>query len=224
MAASRTLDRIATVLITATVVSAGWILFGSYFLTGRSMGGSEVEEPATTVETPMAGESAAETSAPPQHSREVRQPAREQTYQLAIPVLDISADELTDTYSDDRGGGARLHEAIDIMAPAGTSIIAAAPGEIERLFTSDAGGLTIYVRSPDRQTIYYYAHLKEYAPGLKEGQRVRRGQRLGTVGSSGNADPAAPHLHFAIMRTTPEAEWYEPATAINPYPLLAKGE
>lgn len=220
MAVNRTIDRIATVIITATVVSAGWILFGSYYLTGRSMGGSEVEGSPTSIETPMAGETASGTSAPAQHDAAIVQPDRAQTYQLTIPVLDVSADELVDTYSDDRGGGTRLHEAIDIMAPPGTSIIAAAPGEIERLFESDAGGLTIYVRSPDRETIYYYAHMQEYAPGLKEGQKVRRGQRLGTVGSSGNADPSAPHLHFSIIRTTPDAEWYEPATAINPYPIL----
>ena len=73
-----------------------------------------------------------------------------------------------------------------------------------------------------RETIYYYAHLDEYAEGLKEGQRVRRGQRLGTVGSSGNASEDAPHLHFAIMQTTKDAEWWEPANALNPYTLLTQ--
>ena len=118
-------------------------------------------------------------------------------------------------------GGERRHEALDIAAPAGTPIIAAAGGRLEKLFRSDDGGNTVYVRSADGRTLYYYAHLQAYAPGLEEGERVDRGQALGTVGSSGNADPAAPHLHFAVMRTTPDAEWWEPATAINPYPLLA---
>ena len=77
------------------------------------------------------------------------------------------------------------------------------------------------MRSPDRETIFYYAHLDQYAPGLKEGQKVRRGQRLGTVGTTGNAAPDAPHLHFAIMRTTDDAEWWEPTNAINPYPYLS---
>ena len=108
------------------------------------------------------------------------------------------------------------------MGPEGTGVIAAAPGTIERLFLSDAGGKTIYVRSNDRRTIFYYAHLEDYAEGLREGQKVARGQRLGTVGFTGNASPDAPHLHFAIMRTTPDADWWEPATAINPYPLLAR--
>ena len=158
---------------------------------------------------------------PPRDAVEISEPNRAQTATLMIPVLDVSADELVDTYSDERGGGERLHEAIDIMAPAGTSVVAAAPGTIERLFRSDAGGNTVYVRSNDRETIHYYAHLDEYAPGLREGQRVRRGQRLGTVGTTGNADAEAPHLHFAILRTLPRAEWWEPSTALNPYPLLA---
>ncbi|WP_067790296.1 M23 family metallopeptidase [Paraurantiacibacter namhicola] len=219
---NRTLDRITTALVTATVVSAGWILFGSYFLTGRSLGGSEIEAEAPASAMPAPGQSPAETSAASQHGEATIRPSREETYQLTIPVLDVSADELTDSYSDDRAGGSRLHEAIDIMAPTGTSVIAAAPGEVERIFLSDAGGKTVYVRSPDRLTIYYYAHLDDYAPGLKEGQTIRRGQRLGTVGSSGNADPEAPHLHFAIMRTTKDAQWWEPSTAINPYPLLTR--
>ena len=125
-----------------------------------------------------------------------------------------------DNYSDERGGGSGLHQALDIMAPEGSTVVAAAPETIERLFRSEVSGKTIYVRSDDRGTIHYYAHLAEYARGLREGQKIRRGQRLGSVGSSGNAGPEAPHLHFAILRTIPEAEWWEPATAINPYPLL----
>jgi murein DD-endopeptidase MepM/ murein hydrolase activator NlpD len=137
---------------------------------------------------------------------------------LAIPVLGASAADLVDTFDDSRSG--RQHEAIDIMAPAGTPVIAAGPGTIEKLYQSDAGGNTIYLRSIDRRTIHYYAHLRSYEPALREGQAVVRGQRLGTVGSTGNADPSAPHLHFAILRTRPEAQWWESAAAANPYPLL----
>ena len=143
--------------------------------------------------------------------------------ELMIPVLNVRPDELSDTYTDSRAGGTRLHEAIDIMAPKGTTIVAAAPGEVEKLFQSDAGGLTIYIRSADGRTIHYYAHLDEYAKGLTEGQKVRRGQRIGTVGSSGNASADAPHLHFAILQTTEDAAWWEPANAVNPYPLLRRG-
>ena len=131
----------------------------------------------------------------------------------------IRADQLTDTFGDTRGEG-RPHQALDIMAPAGTAVIAASDGSIEKLFLSKAGGNTIYVRTPDRMAIHYYAHLQEYAPGLHEGQAVHQGQVLGKVGSTGDASPSAPHLHFQILRTTPQQKWWEPGTPVNPYPLL----
>ncbi len=140
---------------------------------------------------------------------------------LAIPVSGVTAERLVDTYTQARAGGARVHDAIDIMAPAGTPVVSATEGTVEKLyFSRGGGGITVYVRSPDRQWIYYYAHLQEYAPGLNEGQRVARGDRLGTVGSTGNANPAGPHLHFAVHRASPDDPWYE-GTPVNPYPLLA---
>jgi len=205
------LDRLLTIVVTATLTSAGWILFGSGFV--RMAEDSEeaaVEQPSRNA-APPASESPAVTAPS----------APAGTY--AIPVSGVAAGQLSDTFTDSRGGGSRLHDALDIMAPRGTPVVAAAEGTVEKLFLSDTGGKTVYVRSPDRRTIYYYAHLDGYAPGLVEGQEVARGAALGTVGSTGNADPAGPHLHFAIMRTTPDAAWYDPATAINPYPLLAGG-
>ena len=139
---------------------------------------------------------------------------------LAIPVAGIKAGQLTDTYTQARAGGARRHDAIDIMAAEGTPVISAADGTVEKLFNSAQGGLTVYVRSPDRRWTYYYAHLQGYAPGLKEGQRVRRGQPLGRVGHTGNANPAGPHLHFAINQMQPNEKWWHGAP-VNPYPLLA---
>ena len=138
---------------------------------------------------------------------------------LAIPVQGVRAGQLTDTFTQARAGG-RPHDAIDIMAPRGTPVIAAADGIVEKLFFSGGGGITVYVRSPDRQWMHYYAHLDAYAPGLTEGQRVRRGEPIGTVGSSGNANPAGPHLHFAIHRMGPNDRWWQ-GRPINPYPLLA---
>lgn len=141
---------------------------------------------------------------------------------LAIPVAGVRASQLTDTYSQARAGGARVHDAIDIMAPRGTAVIAAAEGTVEKLyFSHGGGGITVYVRSPDRMWIYYYAHLDGYAPGLHEGQRVARGDPIGQVGSTGNASAAGPHLHFAISRIAPGDRWYHQGAAINPYPLLA---
>ena len=139
---------------------------------------------------------------------------------LVIPVAGIKANQLADTYTQARAGGARRHDAIDIMAAEGTPVVAAADGTVEKIFNSAQGGLTLYVRSPDRRWTYYYAHLQGYAPGLGEGQQVRRGQFIARVGHTGNANPAGPHLHFAINQMQPNEKWWHGAP-INPYPLLA---
>jgi len=140
---------------------------------------------------------------------------------LAIPVQGIKPEQLSDTFTQARAGGARRHDAIDIMAAEGTPVLAASDGVLEKLFFSGGGGgITAYVRSPDSRWTYYYAHLQGYAPGLAEGQRVKRGQLIGRVGHTGNANPAGPHLHFAINRMEPGEKWYQ-GTPINPYPLLA---
>ena len=138
---------------------------------------------------------------------------------LLIPVADMPPSGLSDTFTQSRAGGARPHDAIDIMAERGRAVVAAADGRVEKLFSSVDGGLTIYQRSSDGRRIYYYAHLDAYARGLAEGQLVRRGQKIATVGSSGNADPTAPHLHFAVHDVRPDEPWYG-GRAINPYPLL----
>ena len=140
---------------------------------------------------------------------------------LAIPVQNVKPDQLVDTYTQARAGGARTHDAIDIMAPEGTPVFAAADGTVEKLFFSNGGGgITIYVRSPDQRWTYYYAHLQGYAPGLSERQQVRRGQLLGRVGHTGNASAEGSHLHFAINRLQPGERWWQ-GSPINPYPLLA---
>ena len=140
---------------------------------------------------------------------------------LAIPVAGIRPEQLADTYTQSRAGGARAHNAIDIMAPRGTPVMAAAPGTVEKLyFSRGGGGISAYVRSPDRRWIYYYAHLDAYAPGLREGQVLRQGDPVGTVGFTGNANPAGPHLHFAVHAMEEGESWHE-GTAVNPYPLLA---
>lgn len=137
---------------------------------------------------------------------------------LLIPVQGVVASQLQDTFNDARAQG-RSHEAIDIMAPAGTPVRAVADGTVEKLFTSDAGGLTVYQFEPSGRYAYYYAHLQAYAPGLAEKQALRGGDVIGYVGSTGNANPAAPHLHFAVFELGPERRWWQ-GTAINPYPLL----
>jgi murein DD-endopeptidase MepM/ murein hydrolase activator NlpD len=144
---------------------------------------------------------------------------------LAVPVDGVRPEELVDTFTQARAGGARRHDAIDIMSPVGRAVVSVAPGTVEKMFFSKGGGgITVYVRSDDGQWMFYYAHLDAYARGLREGQRVERGTPLGTVGVSGNANPSGPHLHFAINRMAPGEKWYN-GTPVNPYPLLAgKGE
>ena len=140
---------------------------------------------------------------------------------LAIPVAGVKGRELVDTYTQARAGGARVHDAIDIMAPTGTPVVAAAPGRVEKLyFSKGGGGISAYIRSDDGLWTYYYAHLSAYAPGLREGQHLLRGAPVGYVGFTGNANPAGPHLHFAINRMAPGERWWQ-GTPINPYPLLA---
>jgi len=139
---------------------------------------------------------------------------------LAVPVAGVARTGITDSWGDPRGEGGRTHQGTDIMAPGGTAVLAAAPGRVEKLFTSDLGGLTIYVRSPGRRWIYYYAHLAGYAPGLAEGQAVARGQRIGFVGDTGDAGAGNTHLHFGLQRMAPGERWWQ-GQSVNPYPLLA---
>jgi murein DD-endopeptidase MepM/ murein hydrolase activator NlpD len=139
---------------------------------------------------------------------------------LMIPVAGVVPSMLADSWADPRGGGSRMHHAIDIMATLGTPVLAAADGTVEKMFESKLGGHTLYERSADGGTVYYYAHLDRYAPTLVEGQEVTAGTALGTVGASGDADPGAPHLHFEVHRMAPGERWWQGAE-VNPYPMLA---
>ncbi|NYI19688.1 murein DD-endopeptidase MepM/ murein hydrolase activator NlpD [Xanthomonas arboricola] len=137
---------------------------------------------------------------------------------LLIPVQGIGREQLQDTFTDARSEG-RVHDAIDILAPTGTPVLAVADGTVEKLFNSERGGLTVYQFAPGGTYCYYYAHLERYADGLAETQSIKRGQVIGYVGSTGNANPAAPHLHFEIHRLGPEKQWWK-GDVLNPYPIL----
>ena len=139
---------------------------------------------------------------------------------LAMPVIGVRAAQIVDTFRAPRAGGARVHNALDIMAPRGSLVVAAADGTVVRLHYSGAGGITAYVRSLDGRWMYYYAHLDSYAPGLAVGQQLSQGDPIGRVGSTGNANAAWPHLHFAVHRMREGDRWYQGAP-VNPYPLLA---
>jgi murein DD-endopeptidase MepM/ murein hydrolase activator NlpD len=136
---------------------------------------------------------------------------------MAIPVAGVEKGQLRDLFAERRG--ARRHEAIDILSPRGTPVLAAVDGKIARLFTSVPGGITIYQLDSEGKLIYYYAHLERYAPDIVQGKNVLRGEVIGYVGTSGNAPKDTPHLHFAIMQPKSPKEWWTGAP-INPYPLL----
>lgn len=138
---------------------------------------------------------------------------------LLLPVEGVAASDLRDTFCDGRDSNQRGHEAIDILAPRGTPVLAVDDGRIVKLFLSQPGGITIYQFDPIGTLTYYYAHLDRYATGLVEGQMVRRGSVIGYVGSTGNASPDAPHLHFAIFRLGPEKQWWK-GEPVNPFGYL----
>lgn len=203
------INRLGWVIVTAVLVSAFWIFYYGIFGSPASesvvaASGEKItidpkaQPPVTLAEGIWVG------------------PAG-----LAVPVQGIKPDQLSDTFTQARAGGARSHDAIDIMAAEGTPVVSASEGTVEKLYFSEGGGgIAVYVRSPDQRWTYYYAHLQGYAPGLAEGQQVKRGQLLGRVGHTGNANPAGPHLHFAINRMEPGQRWWQ-GSPINPYPLLA---
>jgi murein DD-endopeptidase MepM/ murein hydrolase activator NlpD len=195
---------IGTALLTAVVTSAFWIWFYNFVPQGMPavVRSGNVVAVKPDLQAPVVAEQV------------VVGPSG-----LALPVVGIKPEQLSDTFDEARSQG-RRHDAIDIMAAEGTPVIAAADGTIEKLFNSVRGGMTIYERSPDQKWTYYYAHLSGYAPGLSEGQQVKRGQVIGRVGHSGDASAAGPHLHFAINSMAPGEHWWN-GTPINPYPLLA---
>ena len=137
---------------------------------------------------------------------------------ISLPIKGLKLSDIQDTF-EQRRGGTREHEATDIMAPRGTPVSAVNDGKIVKLFLSKPGGNTIYQFDPSERYCYYYAHLDRYAPGIAEGTMVHRGEVIAFVGSTGNANPSAPHLHFEIHRLDAEKRWYK-GTAINPYKYL----
>ncbi|MDR7103406.1 M23 family metallopeptidase [Croceicoccus sp. BE223] len=213
---SRFWPNLRLIVVTALVTSLGWIVLLGY-----------TDSELATETSPKAVGDATGGNAPIVSAADLRSQGTGQSEMevasnlsggaLRIPVAGVKAADLVDTYTAPRGD--RLHNALDIIVPQGTPVLAAAEGRVEKLFVSDDGGNTIYVRSPDGSRMYYYAHLLGYRPGLKEGNFVRAGQPIGTVGATGNANPAVPHLHFQILRMGPGDPWWE-GTPINPYPIL----
>jgi peptidoglycan LD-endopeptidase LytH len=153
-------------------------------------------------------------------SREAAQAAGERG--IAIPVAGVRSSELRDSFHAARSGG-RQHLGIDIMAPEGTPVLAAAGGVIVKRDSSALGGISLYQRGMDGTTIYFYAHLNRYAPSVDEGDLVRQGDVIAFVGHTGNASASAPHLHFGVYTVTDPNRWWH-GRDLNPYRLLTGPE
>jgi murein DD-endopeptidase MepM/ murein hydrolase activator NlpD len=138
--------------------------------------------------------------------------------ELAMPVAGIRAARVPGSFHEPRSGG-RVHEAVDILAPRGTPVVAADEGRVWKLRTNALGGLTVYATDPLERFVYYYAHLDRYRAGLFEGQPLFRGDTLGYVGTTGNSPPDTPHLHFQISRVARDGQWWG-GTPVDPLPYL----
>jgi murein DD-endopeptidase MepM/ murein hydrolase activator NlpD len=147
--------------------------------------------------------------------------ADETAQTLMIPVVGIKREQLQDTYDNARSGG-RVHNAIDIIAPVGTPVVAVSDGEIAKFFDSVRGGITIYQYSPDKHFIYYYGHLQKRADNIQEHDFVKQGTVIGYIGDTGNSGAGNYHLHFSIAVLTDPKRFFD-ATEINPYPILKNG-
>lgn len=194
---------------TFRILVGGWILGGVLIVALAFAAGTPASPAERAASTPPVAVGAVTARV---------QPAGRQRSEILIPVEGITARQLKDTFTQARGRG-RTHNALDILAPRGTPVVAAVDGRIEKLFNSQAGGVTIYQFDLAEERVYYYAHLDRYADGLREGQFVKQGDVIGYVGITGNAPPGTPHLHFAIEVLTAEKRWWK-GTPINPYPLL----
>ena len=170
------------------------------------------------VATATPAQGATPAPAPPQSAATPAGTGADIPASLLIPVAGIRAEDLRDTFTEARSEG-RVHNSIDIVAPKGTPVLAAADGRVVKLFQSVKGGTTVYQRGVDGKTIYYYAHLDRYADGLAENQELRRGDVIGYVGDTGNATPGNYHLHFSIWITEDPKRYWD-GVNLNPYPLL----
>jgi murein DD-endopeptidase MepM/ murein hydrolase activator NlpD len=180
--------------------------------------------PAASAQAQAAPEAAPPQPAPEADTAKPGDPEGAQLlarHSLRMPVVGVAPTRLADNYEQGRAG--HMHEAIDIPAPTGTAVVAVDEGPVAKLFTSREGGLTVYQFDREGKLAFYYAHLQAYAPGLREGMQLKAGDAIGTVGSTGNANPQAPHLHFAVFRLGTPARWWEGA-AVNPYPALRRAD
>ncbi|MCW3074171.1 MAG: family metallopeptidase [Flaviaesturariibacter sp.] len=134
---------------------------------------------------------------------------------LAFPVAGTKS-KIKDQWGASRGGGIRRHKGIDIHARKGTPLIAVCDGVIVEKAHTPIGGKTLWLKSAKHGWTAYYAHLDKQL--VKEGQRVKKGQVIGTVGNTGNARLTPPHLHFGISGGR---GWVNPMPYVKNAPKVA---
>lgn len=192
--------------------AAGWWLHASMASQSRPQA-KATEVPRIGVAAPMEH---SEPRAPVATSGRIDPIEALRDRRLRLPIEGATVDQMEGQFGERRAGGVRGHEAVDILAPRNTPIHAVEAGTIAKLFVSKAGGNTIYQFDPSGRFCYYYAHLQRYAENLHEGQDVAAGEVIGYVGTSGNAPPNTPHLHFAMFELTPDRQWWK-GRAIDPF-------
>jgi peptidoglycan LD-endopeptidase LytH len=215
--------RLVLLLATVSMLTASCVIQNN---NNAGVPHSETKTPnsnaATLTNTPTSAPTLTPTPIPTPPDAPKSEPTSTPTYvgilNLIIPVAGVQSNQLIDTFDDARSEG-RVHDAIDIPAPAGTAVLAAADGQIVKLFQSERGGTTIYQLSADKKLVFYYAHLQGYAPGLQEGQFRKQGEVIAYVGDTGNAGAGNYHLHFSIAVLADPKRYWE-GSNINPYPLL----
>ncbi len=114
---------------------------------------------------------------------------------LVFPVSGTKSN-IGSVWGDERDGGRRTHEGIDIFATRGTPVVAISDGEITFVGNDDIGGKNITLQPDDYEWNAYYAHLDQMF--VSPGEHVKKGQMIGTVGNTGNAKSTPAHLHFGI--------------------------
>jgi murein DD-endopeptidase MepM/ murein hydrolase activator NlpD len=186
----------------------GWLVGGVVIVALSAAAASSVPGPPTDGQAPEGGRVTSADGNP-------------RRLPIIIPVVGVTARDLSDSFSQPRSGG-RVHRAMDILAPRGTPVVAAVDGTIRKLFRSGAGGVTIYQFDREENRVYYYAHLDRYAEDVAEGLVVEQGRVIGYVGTTGNTR-GTPHLHFSIEELPPSKEWWK-GRPLNPYPILTAGE
>jgi murein DD-endopeptidase MepM/ murein hydrolase activator NlpD len=175
-----------------------------------------VDRPAAVAAGASAGEEGVRADATSVAAAQPDAVAALRQHELSVPVEGINVESMRGGFAERRDAGGRPHEAVDMLAPRNTPVHAVENGTIAKLFFSKAGGHTVYQFDPSQRFCYYYAHLERYAPDLREGAAVARGDVIAFVGTSGNSPPNTPHLHFAIFELTPEHHWWQ-GTALDPY-------